>query len=72
MQHSMRNRLSGMEIWSILQSLDAMVDGTYAALKKIHAGNSTIVIAESYWPSAGQEHYTSKEIASMYKCKSLF
>ncbi|GAU46354.1 hypothetical protein TSUD_180870 [Trifolium subterraneum] len=45
---------------------DAMVDSVYAALEKIGAGNVSLIIGETGWPTAGNEPYTSKENAETY------
>lgn len=45
---------------------DAMVDSIYAALEKIDAGNVSLIIGETGWPTAGNEPYTSKENAQAY------
>ncbi|XP_045793037.1 glucan endo-1,3-beta-glucosidase-like [Trifolium pratense] len=45
---------------------DAMVDSVYAALGKINAGNVSLVIGETGWPTAGNEPYSSKENAKTY------
>ena len=45
---------------------DAGVDAFHAAIEKVNAGNVSLVISETGWPSAGNDPYTSKEIAEVY------
>ncbi|XP_057502297.1 glucan endo-1,3-beta-glucosidase-like [Actinidia eriantha] len=45
---------------------DAMVDAYYAALEQINAGNVSIIVSESGWPTAGNSPYTSVDIAQTY------
>ncbi|XP_057504078.1 glucan endo-1,3-beta-glucosidase-like [Actinidia eriantha] len=45
---------------------DAMVDAYYAAMTKINAGNISIIVSETGWPTAGNSPYTSVEIAQTY------
>lgn len=45
---------------------DAMVDAFHAAIEKVGAGNISLAISESGWPSAGNDPYTSTDNARVY------
>ncbi|XP_012569123.1 glucan endo-1,3-beta-glucosidase-like [Cicer arietinum] len=45
---------------------DAMVDAVYSALEKIDAGNVSLVIGETGWPTAGNGAITNTENAKAY------
>ncbi|KAJ0085100.1 hypothetical protein Patl1_08437 [Pistacia atlantica] len=45
---------------------DAMVDSFYAAMEKINAGNISLIVSETGWPSAGNDPKTSIENAKTY------
>ncbi|XP_010474384.1 PREDICTED: putative glucan endo-1,3-beta-glucosidase GVI [Camelina sativa] len=44
----------------------AMVDGFNAALEKINAGNVVVMVAETGWPTEGNEPHTSVDNAKAY------
>ncbi|KAA8538557.1 hypothetical protein F0562_028249 [Nyssa sinensis] len=50
---------------------DSMVDAFYAALEKINAGNVSIAVSESGWPSAGNSPYSSMDNARIYNQQLL-
>ncbi|OVA06117.1 Glycoside hydrolase [Macleaya cordata] len=43
-----------------------MVDAFNAALEKINMSDVHVAVSESGWPSAGNDPYTSKDIAKTY------
>lgn len=45
---------------------DASVDAFHAAIEKVNAGNISVAISETGWPSAGNDPYASKENAEVY------
>ncbi|WJX82702.1 hypothetical protein P8452_65426 [Trifolium repens] len=45
---------------------DAMVDSVHAALEKIGAGDVSLIIGETGWPTAGNDPYTSTKNAEIY------
>ncbi|KAF7814793.1 glucan endo-1,3-beta-glucosidase-like [Senna tora] len=51
--------------------LYAMVDSVYAAMEKIGYSGVPIVVAETGWPTKGNEPYTSKENARVYNQQLL-
>ncbi|KAF3445727.1 hypothetical protein FNV43_RR10903 [Rhamnella rubrinervis] len=51
---------------------DAMVDGFYAALEKINAGNVTLCESETGWPTAAKNSHASPENAKMYNANLCF
>lgn len=51
---------------------EAMVDGFYAALEKINAGNVTLGVSETGWPTAGKNNYASRQNAKMYNANLYF
>lgn len=52
-------------------SFDAMIDAVYAAMEKINAGNVPLAVAETGWPTAGNDPYTSKDNSDCYN-QNLF
>lgn len=51
---------------------DAMVDGIYAALERIDAGNVTLCVTETGWPTVGKNSYATPENAKMYNANLYF
>ncbi|XP_021760267.1 probable glucan endo-1,3-beta-glucosidase BG4 [Chenopodium quinoa] len=50
---------------------DAMVDSFYAALDKNGGENLAVVVSETGWPAAGNEPYTTIQIAQTYNQKLI-
>ncbi|KAL8104099.1 glucan endo-1,3-beta-glucosidase-like [Apium graveolens] len=45
---------------------DASVDAFHAAIEKVNAGNISVAISETGWPTAGNDPYASKDNAQTY------
>ncbi|PIA41028.1 hypothetical protein AQUCO_02300065v1 [Aquilegia coerulea] len=54
---------NGLEYYNLF---DAMVDAFYAALEKINVNSVFLSVAETGWPTAGNEPYASIENARVY------